>query len=673
MNFRQQNERLAVIFDDMARDPSKNTYQKRAYKSAADAIRRYDKPITSGAQAKKEIRGIGKSISEKIDEVLATGKLQFLEERPEEVKEKERVIKQFEKIHGVGPKIAEKWYNEGYRSLEDLSKIYSKMTDAQKLGYVYYNQLNQKIPRSEIDQYKIVLSDLWSPLGFEFEIGGSYRRGEPDSGDIDVVGKSKIGVDLNSLLQPLSQKQMVLGNLAIGPNKYNGIIRLREGFNARRFDIQLVDDFSWPYALLYFTGSKQLNIEMRAKAGSMGYTLNEYGMFDTSGVSRPAKTERDIFNFLGMKYLEPNERAVMLKPGITLVTEPVVTEPVVTEPVVTNPVAPPVQPTIQLVKIGGKWHRPSSSLFLYVSDGIVSTGNLACFDLDWTLVRTYEAAWPKTPSDIKLLPNRTSTLKLLREKGYTIVIFTNQKSTTENKVQFNYERVNNFINLIPDIPIILLMSTSEDIYRKPNVGMYQILLQMIPPITSAFYCGDAAGRPQDFSDSDIKFAKSAGMKFYTPEQLFLPVQRLKPLPEVAMTDIELSMGKNMVLFVGMPGSGKTTYYQQKLAPLGYVHVNQDILKTKNKVLKLTRETVGKGLNICIDATNPGQDKRQEFYNLGALYGYNILVIYFIRDGKGWNKLRPNPVPTIAYSTYYKYLVEPTSENTPGSLYQLMQS
>ncbi len=666
MNFRQQNERLALIFDDMARDPNKNTYQKRAYKSAADSIRRYDKPITSGAQVKKEIRGIGKSISEKIDEVLATGKLKFLEERPEEVKEKESVIKQFEKIHGVGPKIAEKWYSEGYRSLEDLAKIYDKMTNAQKLGYVYFNQLNQRIPRSEIDQYKIVLSDLWRQLGFEFEIAGSYRRGEPDSGDIDVVGKYKVGVDLNSLLQILSQKQMVLGTLAIGPNKYNGIIRLGEGFNARRFDIQLVDEVSWPYALLYFTGSKQLNIEMRAKAGSMGYTLNEYGMFDTSGVPYPAKNERDIFNFLGLKYLEPNERSVMLKAGITLVTEKSAVQPTIQQPIIK-------QPNILPVKISGKWYRPASSLFLYVSDGIVSTGNLACFDLDWTLARTCEAEWPKTPSDIKLLPNRSSTLKLLREKGYTIVIFTNQKSTTENKVQFNYERVNNFINLIPDIPIILFMSTSEDIYRKPNVGMYQILLQMIPPITSGFYCGDAAGRSQDFSDSDTNFAKNTGMKFYTPEQIFLPVQRLKPLPEAAMTDIELPAGKNMVLFVGMPGSGKTTYYQQKLAPLGYVHVNQDVLKTKNKVLKLTRETAEKGLNVCIDATNPGQDKRQEFYNLAALHGYNIVVIYFVRDGKGWNKLRSNPVPTIAYITYYKYLVEPTSDNTPGYLYQLMQS
>ncbi len=78
----------------------------------------------------------------------------------------------------------------------------------------------------------------------------------------------------------------------------------------------------------------------------------------------------------------------------------------------------------------------------------------------------------------------------------------------------------------------------------------------------------------------------------------------------------------------------------------------------------------KGLNMVIDATNPGQERRQEFYDLANEYGYNIVVIYFVRDGRGWNKLREKPVPTIAYSTYYKNLIEPTADNTPGSLYQI---
>ncbi len=329
-----------------------------------------------------------------------------------------------------------------------------------------------------------------------------------------------------------------------------------------------------------------------------------------------------------------------------------------------------VQPNQQITVPTGEWYRPVSSLFLYVSNGIQSTKNIASFDLDWTLSRTFKGTWPKSPEDIKLLPNRISTLKDLRKQGYTIVIFTNQKSTTDKKVTFNFNRVNNFIKMIPDIPIILFISIADDIYRKPNNGMYQTLKQMIPGIQTAFYAGDAAGRPQDFADSDKMFAQKSCITFYTPEQIFPSIERLKPNPIGTVNQILLPTTLTMVLFVGVPGSGKTTYYQTNLSKLGYVHANQDNLGTKAKVLKLTRESMTKGLNVCIDATNPGQNRREEFYKLANRYGHNIVVIYFVRDGRGFNKLRPKPVPTIAYSMYYKYLVEPTALNTPGSLYQL---
>lgn len=403
MNYRDQNEKLAKIFDEMARDPNKNTYQKKSYKTASDSIRRYDKLITSGSQAQKEIKGVGKSIADKIDEVLETGKLNYLEQRDPEIKQKQQITTQFEKIHGVGPKTAEKWYDEGYRGLESLKDKYNTMTDQQKLGYYYYNQLNTRIPRSEIDEFDKLLKQIWEPYEFKFEIGGSYRRGEPSSGDIDVVGVLKNNISIDVLLEPLIKRDMLLGNLAIGPNKYHGIVRLNENHNARRFDIQLVEEESWPYALLYFTGSKQVNIEMRAKANSLGYTLNEYHLTNNKTNEHvPAKSEEDIFKFLGIPYLKPTERAVMLKPGIVSVIH--------------NQEKPTNQP-----EPNGTWYRPVPSLFIYTTNGIVSTGNMACFDMDWTLVRTYQGAFPKSPSDIKLLPNRISYLNKLRNDGILLL------------------------------------------------------------------------------------------------------------------------------------------------------------------------------------------------------------------------------------------------------------
>ena len=528
------NIKLADAFNDMAREFKKDRYRKRAYENAAASIRKYDKIITSGSQAQKEIKGIGKSIADKIDELLATGTLQVLENRPQDVIQKEKVVKKFEGIYGVGTVTAEKWYDMGYHDFKSLEGLYPQMTDGQKLGYYYYSQLQERIPRSEMDQIRDVIIKMWEPLGLKYDqdyvIAGSYRRGDPNSGDVDILVRGIM--DINSLLTPLIQNKLILGNLALGPTKYMGIIKVSE--LARRIDIRLVNTESWAYALLYFTGSKELNVDMRTKAIGMGLTMNEYGMVGP-GREYPAKTEKDIFDYLGMPYLEPTERSANYKfkkvnlGKITPVSKPEIT---------------PIGKVEKIEPMKGKWHRPVQSLFIYISDGLVSTGNIAGFDLDWTLARTIHGSFPKSPSDITLLPNRISTLKKLRERGFTIVIFTNQKSTTENKVKFNFERMNHFINLIPDIPVMLYMSITDDMYRKPQTGMYQTLQKMVPTITSAFYCGDAAGREEDFSDSDLKFAQNSGITFYVPEKIFPSIQRINPNPG-PVDEIEIPDGKNI--------------------------------------------------------------------------------------------------------------------------------
>ena len=303
------------------------------------------------------------------------------------------------------------------------------------------------------------------------------------------------------------------------------------------------------------------------------------------------------------------------------------------------------------------WHRPSSSVFLYVSEGIKNTGYVAGFDMDWTLARSYRGFWPKDPSDIKLMARRTDKLRELQERGWTIVVFTNQKSTTDNKVKFNFERVNHFIKLV-GLDLILVMATGTDKYRKPDTGMYELVQKVLGPIKKSFYCGDAAGRTGDFSDSDKIFSQNLSIKFYEPEHIF-------PNPT-----IEIPTERCMIVFVGMPGVGKTTYYSTYLKPLNYHHVNQDTLGSKAKCLRVTRDACQKGQCVAIDCTNPGLSRREEFYSIGSKYNYNLVTIFFEGDGRQRNKLRPDPVPTIGYSMYYKYLVEPTPENTPGHLYIL---
>jgi DNA 3'-phosphatase len=645
------NNRLADIFQELAKEFSGEKYRKRAYEIAAESIRNHNKPILSGDQAQREIKGVGKSIASKIDEIIQTGKLQLLEDRPDEVKNKQTVLKEFQNIHGVGAVTAGKWYNMGYHTFESLSRLYPQMTDAQKLGYYYYHQFKLRIPRAEMVQIHQTIDSFWKPLEVVYEIAGSYRRGESDSGDIDILVKRTNSVgSISTLLEPLLAVGLIVGNLALGDTKYMGILKLGENMNARRIDIRLVEGEVWSYALLYFTGSKELNVIMRTEALKRNLTMNEYGMVDRDGKQYPANTEEDIFTYLGMTYLPPTQRSLTNMDQVIPNMEQVIPNPVIPK------------------KLTGTWYRPTQSLLLYMSDDFRSTGHMACFDLDWTLIRPYKKAFPIDADDLQLLPNRKETLKNLIDRGFTLIVFTNQKSSGK-RVEIIFQRLNNFISMI-NLPLILMASLEDDQYRKPNIGMYQTLQQMIPGIITSFYCGDAAGRSSDFSDSDKMFALNNQITFYLPEQLFKSIERLKPESTGPVEEIDLPTTKVMVLFVGMPGSGKTTYYHQNLQPLEYVHANQDLLGTKAKVLKVVSDSMQHGLNVCVDATNPRQQRRVEFYNLAQSNDYNIVVIYFVRNGVGYNKLRDKPVPTVGYNMYYKYLVEPTPFNTPGSLYQV---
>lgn len=290
---------------------------------------------------------------------------------------------------------------------------------------------------------------------------------------------------------------------------------------------------------------------------------------------------------------------------------------------------------------------------LYAYVGASGSGaNIAAFDLDWTLIRSPRGRFPKDSDDWKFLPNRLSILKNYRDMGHAIVIFTNQ-GYKKSQLTMALERVNNVLSALlkEGINPWIFVSTHHDIYRKPNIGMWNVCSQYFPNLlkNSSIFVGDSAGHPHDHSDNDIEFAKTIGLKFYTPEEIF-------PNNSVTIPDTQ-----TLFIFVGMPGSGKTTFYERNLQNKGWVHANQDILKTQPKVLAAVRSSLSSGKSVAVDATNPNPDKRREYIMIAAQYQVPTLIIYFVRNGYGWNKLRPHPVPDIAYSMYYKNLVEPTYE------------
>ena len=103
-----------------------------------------------------------------------------------------------------------------------------------------------------------------------------------------------------------------------------------------------------------------------------------------------------------------------------------------------------------------------------------------------------------------------------------------------------------------------------------------------------------------------------------------------------------------------------------------MYANQDSLGTRAKVLKTVNTALKNGENIVVDTTNPSRSEkisdtgrkiagRDEFYRLAEEAGFRIVVIYFLKDGYGWNKLRSKKVPDIIYHSYFKNLDSPRDD------------
>ena len=281
-------------------------FRARAYQKAAESIMLIEEPIISIEQV-KGIPGIGTTILEKLQEYLDTGKIEALE------KHRDNPIHTFTKIYGVGPKKAQAFINLGIHSLDELRQQQDLLNASQKLGLQYFDDLQLRIPRSEIEEYKQIFDEVFDYDDAEYHIVGSYRRGVAESGDIDVILTNNKPSILKDFVKRLRDRGVILHILADGKKK-NLVIGQLEGKPARRLDFLYSPREEYPFALLYFTGSATFNVVMRKKALDMNYTLNEHGFHKMVGKVKGEKvtelftSEKDIFDFLNIEYKEPTER-----------------------------------------------------------------------------------------------------------------------------------------------------------------------------------------------------------------------------------------------------------------------------------------------------------------------------------------------------------------------------
>lgn len=293
----------------------------RSFGNASVAVANYPYTILSGSEAQRNIRGIGESISVVIDEFLRTGTSQRLIDLQTKYVDQTAIINEFRSYYGIGPATAFKLYNKGLRTIEDVWKYdqeHHELTDAQKTGIIWHQHLLLRIPRDEMNLIRNKISSILDKYGIKWQIAGSYRRQEPSSGDVDVLVESQPTFNMAGLISLM--KDILPATLAQGETKFMGIIRIDNNHNGHRIDIRLINPESYPFALMYFTGSQRFNILMRQRAIDLGLTLNEYGLFKSNQLENTiiVKSEEDIFQILLVRYLDPSERTK------TMITLPII-------------------------------------------------------------------------------------------------------------------------------------------------------------------------------------------------------------------------------------------------------------------------------------------------------------------------------------------------------------
>lgn len=316
-----------------------NTFRLKQIKNALGTIKNYPKEITTkNLNEFSELPGIGKGTIDRINEILKNGKLEELKNFKDTGNEDKKAIEELESVVGIGRTTALDFIKQGIKSVDELKKkIASNEIEVNEkilLGIKYYGKFQGNIPREEIEKVKIILAKIIDKMNkhyqlddsnkYIFEICGSFRREKPTSGDIDVLitkldTKSDSSDDINHLerfikrlKKPIksNNNQPLLADDITDKNyetKYMGFAKYKDN-PFRRIDIRYVPHDVYPSAMLYFTGSAELNLKMRKIAKSMKLKLSEYGLTKEDGTKLKIQSEYDVFKILKIEYLAPRLR-----------------------------------------------------------------------------------------------------------------------------------------------------------------------------------------------------------------------------------------------------------------------------------------------------------------------------------------------------------------------------
>ena len=271
-------EQIATLLELKAENP----FKIRAYTNAARAIETFGANVSNfqDEEAVAKIPGIGKSIALKIKELAETGSLKYFQELSTEFP---AGILELFSLPGLGAKKIKALHDQlGVSSIAQLQKACEegRVAELQGFGETTQQKICDAIARRashagsfQFGQVAAEAEALRSDLAaheaaLQVEIAGSYRRRKEIVHDLDLLVATK---EPETVTKFFVSHPLVESVIAQGPTKSS--VRLRSGVQC---DLRVVTTAEYPFALAYFTGNKEHNIEMRSRALQRGWTLNEY-------------------------------------------------------------------------------------------------------------------------------------------------------------------------------------------------------------------------------------------------------------------------------------------------------------------------------------------------------------------------------------------------------------
>jgi DNA polymerase (family X) len=304
-------EGLIQEYADLLAISGGDPFRVRNYEKAARSIGGYHADLASldekGLQA---IPNVGRSIAEKITEMLDRGSFRALDELRAEIPDG---VRRMMAVSGVGPKKAKVLHDE--LGIGDVDELEEAIKDGRLAGLRGFGAKTEENILHGIDLMRRahgrslinVATDLAERIVAELDAvdaaqrvayAGSLRRMCETIGDVDVLVASD---DAEPVVARFTGLDMVDEVIASGGTKTS--IRTHDGLQV---DLRVVPPGCWGAAMQYFTGSKAHNIKTRERAVRRGLKLSEYGLFDAATDELiVAETEEEVYDRLGMQWIPP--------------------------------------------------------------------------------------------------------------------------------------------------------------------------------------------------------------------------------------------------------------------------------------------------------------------------------------------------------------------------------